>query len=175
MTFDLKTIYKDIKGFEGLYQIGNNGTVKCLEHKVNCGKYYKLCKEHIVKTGNNGRGYLFVNLWKNNKQHRFYIHRLVAEYFVNNNNPKINNEVDHIDSNKSNNNYTNLQWINRRNNKIKSIGKIVVRNDGKIYNCIKDAAIDNNIPHQTLTYRLNTNYYFKYKCNISFKYKLNDI
>mgnify|MGYP003301545730 CR=1 FL=1 len=63
--------WKDIKGYEGLYQVSTMGRVKSLKHN----------KERILKEGNNGH-YLFVSLCNNSVQKMFYIHRLVAEAFI---------------------------------------------------------------------------------------------
>ena len=107
-----KDDWKDIKGFEGLYKINSNGDIKSLSRKVTCkDKTNKTIKERIVKAGNNGTGYLFVCLWKNNISYRYYVHRLVAETFIEN--PDNLLEVNHIDNNKANNNVDNLEWCNR--------------------------------------------------------------
>lgn len=107
-----KDDWKDIKGFEGLYKINSNGDIKSLSRIVKCKDgTLKPIKERIVKVGNNGSGYLFVYLWKNNISHRYYVHRLVAETFIENPNNLL--EVNHIDNNKANNNVDNLEWCNR--------------------------------------------------------------
>lgn len=107
-----KNDWKDIKGFEGLYKINSNGDIKSLSRNVKCKDgTIKPIKERIVKVANNGNGYLFVYLWKNNISHRYYIHRLVAETFIDNPNNLL--EVNHIDNNKANNNVENLEWCNR--------------------------------------------------------------
>ena len=106
------SIFKDIKGFEDYYQISNYGVVKSKARTVICSNgELKPIKSKYLHPGNNGTGYLFVNLWFGNKQHRFYIHRLVAETFI----PNPNNlpEVNHIDNNKENNNVKNLEWCTR--------------------------------------------------------------
>lgn len=103
--------WKDIKEYEGLYQISNYGRIKSLNRIIICSDgQLKPIKEKYIKFGNNGTGYKFCYLWKNNKSTRFYIHRLVAEYFVENINKDIYNQVNHIDGNRSNNYYKNLEW-----------------------------------------------------------------
>jgi hypothetical protein len=60
-------------------------------------------------------GYHQVSLWINKKQCTFYMHRLVAEIY--NQNPNNLPEVDHRDSNKSNNHISNLEWVTTEENK----------------------------------------------------------
>ena len=67
-----KEIWKDIEGFEGLYQVSSFGRVKSLYGK----------KEHILKPGKRGAGYLFVVLCKDGKKKNILIHRLVASAFI---------------------------------------------------------------------------------------------
>ncbi len=106
--------WKDIKGFEGLYQVSNLGRVKSLErYKENHGKLQKV--EEKIKTINiKNSGYQFVQLYKNNKYKNLMVHRLVAQAFI----PNVNNkpQINHIDGNKLNNNVTNLEWITKSEN-----------------------------------------------------------
>ena len=114
MIFDLKNeymeeIWKDVKGYEELYQVSNYGQIRSVDRTV--GYRYK-GKQRIYK----GRmlkqvvrnGYLSVSLSKENKLKQKNIHRLVAEAFLPNpfNLPVIN----HIDENKKNNMVSNLEW-----------------------------------------------------------------
>ena len=95
--------WRELSFTNGKYSISNFGRVKNNEN------------DYIFKCQDNGRGYLkaqFVCLGKKNK----YVHRLVAEYFLDN--PNNYNEVNHIDGNKYNNVYTNLEWCNRSQNLI---------------------------------------------------------
>ena len=62
-------------------------------------------KEHYK---NNNNGYLYVDLWKNNKSHKFPIHRLIAIYFIPN--PDNKPTVDHINGNRTDNRIENLRW-----------------------------------------------------------------
>ena len=106
----MKEIWKDIKDFEGLYQISNLGRIKSLLD--NKGKK----REIIRKPRKAKNGYLYLNLWNNGKYKTVKIHRLVAEYFIDNVNelPVVN----HIDGNKLNNSANNLEWCTYKQNTI---------------------------------------------------------
>jgi hypothetical protein len=100
----LSEIWKDIKYFEGLYQISNFGNIKRLKNS----------KEKLLKPSIEKKGYLKIRLSKNCKVYSFKIHRLVAIYFIEN---KQNlKQVNHLDGNKLNNNFTNLEWVSNREN-----------------------------------------------------------
>lgn len=101
-------IWKDIKGYENKYQISNLGKVKSLSRKVKCGNGYKKTEERILRQNKDNRGYLMVNLYKDNTQHTIKTHRLVANAFIPNhlNLPQIN----HKDEEKTNNTASNLEW-----------------------------------------------------------------
>lgn len=100
--------WKDIKGYEGIYQISNNGIVKSLKRNVTYsnGKVVHY-KEKIVKPAIHNC-YYAVTLHKNGLKRTVKVHRLVAEHFISNplNLPCIN----HKDENKLNNNVDNLEW-----------------------------------------------------------------
>lgn len=106
--------YRDIKGYEGKYQISNKGNVKSLERTVKSGKGYRVTKEIILKPKKNISGYLYVGLWKDGKVKRHLIHRLVAEAFLENTNNLP--EVNHISEDKENNCVENLEWVSHEYN-----------------------------------------------------------
>ena len=94
-------MWRDIKNYEGLYQVSDKGEVRSLNYK-------KTGKVQILKPAKNNCGYLLVTLSKNGKRKGFLIHRLVAEAFIPN--PDNLSQVNHKDEIKTNNNYLNLEW-----------------------------------------------------------------
>ena len=100
-------IWKDIKGYEGLYQVSNFGRTKSLGN----GKTHKT--ERILKTGGR-RGYLFVILYNNGIRKQIMVHRLVWEAF----NGKIPEgyEINHVDENVNNNRLDNLNLMTHKDN-----------------------------------------------------------
>ena len=110
----MKEIWKDIKGYEGLYQVSNLGRVKSLKREIK-NQYNKyIIKEKIITSFDNGKGYLRLYLYKNGISKNYYIHRLVAEAFI----PNPNNymEINHKSGIKTENFVNNLEWCNRKQN-----------------------------------------------------------
>ena len=104
-------IWKDIKGYEGYYQISNFGKVKSLDRvQINSLGYKRKLIGRILKPSLR-QGYPRIILAKDGDIKHINIHRLVAKHFVKNNNIEENNCVNHIDGNKENNHYSNLEWI----------------------------------------------------------------
>ena len=157
--------WKDIKGFEGLYQISNLGRVK------------SLYKDIIRKPQKHGKGYLFLTLHKNGKIHNFNMHRAVAIHFLGFQEGK---DVNHKDGNKENNvvdldnlygETTNLEWVTKSENQkhavitgLRKTGNYVntflmkpilcFRIDGtfvKEFDCTKRAAEELNLDASSIT------------------------
>ena len=110
----MKEIWKDIKGYEGQYQVSNLGRVKSLPRTtpyINKAGYEssQFREGQLKKEIDNGRGYKTVDLYKDNKGKRLYIHRLVVEAFVGDIPPGM--AVNHIDFNKANNALDNLEIV----------------------------------------------------------------
>lgn len=105
----IEEIWKDIKGYEGLYQVSNIGRVKSLKrHRRGSGKELVCVNEKIKALQDNGHGYMTTTLYQNNKGQVVYIHRLVAVAFISN--PNNLPCVNHINEDKSNNSASNLEW-----------------------------------------------------------------
>lgn len=143
-------IWRDIPGYEGLYQVSAFGKVK------------SLITNRILKDRFDHKGYLSVILYKNNTKKVIKVHRLVAKIFLDNKDNK--EQVNHKDGNKANNNVSNLEWCNCKEN-IQHAFKIKLKEnpkygnhpeakkvcqydmDGnliKIYNSISQARDENN-------------------------------
>lgn len=99
-------VWKEVEGTKGRYFVSN------------CGRLKSYCKysARIMKPNRNQYGYARVDIWKNGKRETVLIHRLVAQAFVENDNPKEKDTVDHIDGNKNNNSSSNLRWLSRSAN-----------------------------------------------------------
>ena len=104
-------IWKDVVGYEEFYKVSNKGNVRSVARKDSIGRK---CGGRVLKPLNHRHGYLQVDMYKNGKVKRKYIHRLVAEAF--NPNPKGFLEINHKDENKSNNELSNLEWCTREYN-----------------------------------------------------------
>ena len=107
----MSEIWKDIKGYEGLYQVSNLGRVKSLPRFIERSIASCFTKEKILKTFVLKGGYVNIVLRKGGKSCNHNIHRLVAETFIENNNTEFSC-VNHIDGDKQNNNADNLEWCN---------------------------------------------------------------
>lgn len=103
--------WKNIEGYEGLYQVSNLGRIKSLARNTRNGHCKK---DKILKIRIDKNGYCTIDLYKNSKRKQYKIHRLVANEFIYNkyNKPQIN----HIDGNKKNNEVSNLEWCNNSEN-----------------------------------------------------------
>lgn len=97
----VEEIWKDIPGYEGLYQVSNLGSVYSARRK----------KRLSASTKNT---YIIVCLSKDGKQKPFYIHRLVAEAFIPN--PENKPQVNHISCDTHDNRAENLEWVTRDEN-----------------------------------------------------------
>lgn len=99
--------WRDIEGYEGLYQVSNLGRVKSINYK-------RTGKERILKAVKDNWGYLTVRLYKDNKGKQCRVHRLVAQAFIPNqeNLPQVN----HISEDKTDNRVQNLEWITNKDN-----------------------------------------------------------
>ena len=160
-------IWKDIEGYEGLYQVSNMGRVKSLERRVNSGLInsgYSTVKTKILKSNLNTYGYPFVGLCKNGVTKRVSVHILTAKAFIPN--PENKPTVDHINAIRTDGRVENLRWFTYKeqfnDNKITSpplkkrsseLGKKYIQNaidstkvkvkcktTGEIFNSIKEAA-----------------------------------
>lgn len=107
---DQTEIWKDILGYEGLYQISNYGRIKRMhrDKKHRCGLF------RILRQKINQNGYHCIGLYKNKKRKDFLIHRLVLRAFIGQCPKKM--ESCHNDGNPGNNFIKNLRYDTRSNN-----------------------------------------------------------
>lgn len=128
----MEELWRDVNGYEGLYQISNLGRVKSLKRK----NKYKHNEEIIMKELFDGN-YLFIRLSKNSKKKNFLIHRLVAEAFIKE--IKGKEYVNHKNGIKTDNRVENLEWVTASENTIHAIKNGLKRLPNK-----KIIQIDNN-------------------------------
>ena len=109
---DMEEIWKDIEGYEGIYQVSNFGRAKSLGRVIDTKNGRTTVKGVIMSPC--GKPYLFVYLNKNHKSKYHAVHRLVAQAFI----PNLENkpQVNHIDGNKTNNAVSNLEWVTQSEN-----------------------------------------------------------
>lgn len=103
--------WRDVVGYEGLYQVSNQGRVKSLERK---GRFGRTVKERILKPAFNSWGYLQVTLYAGGKSKRLRVHRLVCQAF--HENPGNKPQVNHLNEDKTDNRACNLEWCTRTEN-----------------------------------------------------------
>lgn len=184
-------IWKDIKGYEGFYQVSNLGRIKRIEKQITMynknTKYNKVIKEKELKQTKNKKGYLYVSLCKNGEIKKQRVHRLVAEAFLEKKDGF--NEINHRNEKRHDNRAENLEYCThvynlnygnhnqklsktlRENNKNK-IKIIQMDRKGNIlneYESLMDASRSTNIPEPNICacckgiYKQTHNFIFKYK------------
>lgn len=113
----MKETWKDIPGYEGLYQVSDLGRVRSLDREVKDSRWGRQRRKgRVLKPGQNEKGYLKVVLSKNGKTKNQKIHQLVAISFLNHDPKDSKLVVDHIDNDKNNNRLYNLQLVTNREN-----------------------------------------------------------
>ena len=125
----MEEIWKDIEGYEGLYQVSNMGRVKSLARTRNMNLHdhrsVAPVPERILKFGQS-LGYQAVTLAKDGVNRTFRVHKLVALAFIQN--PDRKPEINHKDGNKHNNKAENLEWVTAKENQRHAIST-GLRND----------------------------------------------
>lgn len=114
--FYFMEIWKDVIGYEGLYQVSNLGNIKSLN-------YNHTKKEKLLTLSKGSTGYYMVNLYKNKKRKLFCIHQLVAITFLGHEPNKHHFIIDHINDKPLDNRVDNLQIVTQRFNTFKTQGK----------------------------------------------------
>lgn len=98
----MEEIWKDIKGYEGLYQVSNLGRIKSLR------------TNKILKLSNNGKGYNVFNVSVDGNTKQLKVYKIVAETFLSN--PENKPEVDHINTIRNDDRADNLRWVTHKEN-----------------------------------------------------------
>lgn len=106
-------IWKDIPGYEGLYQASTVGLIRSIDRIDSNGRFHK---GHIFKPSINNWGYQLLCLSKNGVHKTEYVHQLIARTFIPN--PLNLPEVNHRDEDKLNNLLYNLEWVTPYENKV---------------------------------------------------------
>jgi hypothetical protein len=111
-----KEIWKDIPGYEGLFQASSKGRIKSLKRMVIRGykNHPRTVPEKIRTLSLDKFGYYHIALSKENKRKNYFVHRLIALTFIKN--PNNLPQVNHIDGNKKNCCIENLEWVNQSEN-----------------------------------------------------------
>ena len=143
----MQEIWKDIVGYEGLYQISNTGKVKSLSHyaRNNINGGTRMTKGRVLSQYKMPNGYLQVQLSKNELRKKYYVHRIVAKAFLSNEDNL--SDVNHIDGDKNNNSVGNLEWCSHRDNQIHMIKNrmtdkakpVLCLETGEVFNSMSEA------------------------------------
>lgn len=166
-------VWKDISGYEGLYQASNLGRIKALEKWREFGAWTKkntrIYPEKIMKLSITRGGYNIVQFCKDGACKWFAVHIIIASTFIAN--PENKKEVNHKDGIKTNNPESNLEWSTRRENIDHAIKnglmnsptgsrnskskKVLNQETGHIYASINEAAIQSGISIRSLRHQLD--------------------
>ena len=160
MQNEQEEIWKDIPGYEGLYQASSLGKIKSL--KYNNGK-----KEKELISYDDGRGYLCLVLSKNKKRNTFKVHKLIAITFLNHTPCGHKIVIDHINNDRKDNRVCNLQLITNRENASKDRSNYTSSNVG-VFWCKRENKWCSKIHIEGKTYNLG---YFKDEEKASEKYQ----
>lgn len=131
----MNEIWKDVKGYEGKYQVSNLGRIRCLKNKRN--------KEGIMSLGEK-RGYYIILVPNGKSRKNLFVHRLVAMAFIPN--PLNKPYIDHINGDSRDNRVENLRWCTHKENMNNPITKQRIR----------DAMMGENNPFYGKTHREDT-------------------
>lgn len=136
----MSEIWKDVPQYEGLYQVSNTGKVKSLSHytrnNVKGGK--RLTNGKVLSQYKMPNGYLQVQLSKNESRKKYYVHRLVANAFLKNEQGL--SDVNHIDGDKNNNSIENLEWCSHKDNQVHMVDNGLTRKSKPVM-CIETGMV----------------------------------
>lgn len=152
-------IWRPVKNYEGLYEVSNFGRVRSLTRKVKTSKgITQTWIGKMLTPGKSGNGYYYVTLSKNGKSKARRVHILVAQAFL----PNKENyqQVNHIDGDKSNNDFSNLEWCTPHQNIKHAVSNGLFNNpiilqfkNGKLvgaFHSTRDAAKATGLPYSAI-------------------------
>ena len=155
----MDTVWKDVKGYEGYYEVSNTGHVRSVDRYVNCKNGMAKRKGKMLRETERSKGYLCVRLSRNNEGRVVEIQRIVAIAFLPN--PDDLPCVNHKDENKKNNSVENLEWCtyfynnNYGNRKAKCREKrINGKMSKKIFQYSREGELLNEFPSLAEVHRL---------------------
>lgn len=153
----MREVWRDINGYEGLYQVSNLGRVKRLERIVRNNVYggMRIVDEKILSATDNGHGYKIIGLRKDGRRKNHYVHRLVATAFIDN--PHDFHYVNHLDRDRANNIADNLEWCTQLENVAHSIDNLRKR---------KPKSRATNTGEKYITERVERNKHTRYRVYI---------
>lgn len=118
-------IWKDVVGWEGLYQVSSMGRFKSLSREKTLGARGKKIMKSFIMKQNEVKGYLTILFYNNSIRKKYQSHRVVANHFIEN--TKNKRTVNHINGNKKDNRINNLEWSSDSEQQIHAV-KIGLRN-----------------------------------------------
>ena len=142
---EIKEIWEDIEGYEGLYQVSNLGRIKALQRYRRAGNTAYIQKEHFMTQYDNTSGYKYVRLNIGSDKRMFFVHRLVANAFIAN--PMSLPEVNHKNEIKTDNRAENLEWCTKIYNQNYGTKKIRTQITRKKLNSEWNALMKKNLNH----------------------------
>lgn len=126
-------IWRDVVGYEGIYEVSNNGLVRTKEGKTTYSKRWntqRVWKQRILKQKVDKENFCRVSLWKDGKERTHLVHRLVAEAFI----PRVEGKdyINHIDGDRLNNHVSNLEWCTHEENNNHAFDNDLIQTGNKI-------------------------------------------
>jgi hypothetical protein len=126
------TEWRDVPGYEGLYQVSSDGMVRSVDRTVlRSDGTYRFYASQVLNIYEGKSGYMHVILHKDGKRKNMYVHRMVADAFI----PKMDGKdvVNHKDYDRRNNTVNNLEWCTCRENIHHSLGHMRKPHSGAKY------------------------------------------